>query len=53
MPVVTSAQWLLAAMRLAPLLDMRGRTVVAADIHDDLSLQNAQARGTLAWNASA
>jgi hypothetical protein len=36
------APWLLAAFRLAPLLDHRGRTVVTTDIHDDLVLQNAQ-----------
>ena len=38
------APWLLAAFRLAPLLDERGRTVVTCDVHDDLGLQNAQVR---------
>ena len=41
------APWLLAAMRLAPLLSVRSRTVVTADIHDDLALQNAQIRSLL------
>ena len=36
------APWLVAAMRLAPLLDFDGRTVVTLDIHDDAHLQNAQ-----------
>jgi len=36
------APWLLAAMRLGPLLDTPGRTVVTMDVHDDLALQNAQ-----------
>ena len=42
------APWLLAAMRLSPLLSLRGRTVVTTDIHDDLVLQNAQIRSLLA-----
>ena len=41
------APWLLAAMRLAPLLDEAGRTVVTVDIHDDLRLQNAQIHSLL------
>lgn len=38
------APWLLAAVRLSPLLSARGRTVVTTDIHDDPALQNAQLR---------
>ena len=41
------APWLLAGMRLAPLLEVRGRTVVTTDIHDDLALQNAQINSLL------
>ena len=36
------APWLIAAMRLAPLLDCRWRLVVSADIHDHRDLQNSQ-----------
>eukprot|EP01043_Picozoa_sp_COSAG02_P065215 COSAG02_NODE_9772_length_2115_cov_1.286706_1_plen_654_part_01 len=36
------APWLIAAMRLAPLLDYRWRLVVSADIHDHRDLQNSQ-----------
>lgn len=36
------APWLIAAMRLAPLLDCRWRLVVSADIHDQRDLQNSQ-----------
>ena len=41
------APWLLAAMRLAPLLDLPFRTVVTTDIHDELPLQNAQIHSLL------
>ena len=36
------APWLIAAMRLAPLLDKKWRLVVSADIHDQRELQNTQ-----------
>ena len=38
------APWLLAAMRIGPLLSTPGRTVATMDIHDDPELQNAQVR---------
>ena len=41
------APWLLAASRLVPLLEQRGRTVVSMDVHDDLVLQNTQLVGLL------
>jgi len=38
------APWLLAAMRLAPLLEWDGRTVATMDVHDDSVLQHQQLR---------
>ena len=40
MPRKRVAPWLIAAMRLAPLLDSRWRVVVSVDIHDNRDLQN-------------
>jgi len=41
------APWLLAAMRLAPLLDVPHRTVATMDVHDDLVLQDGQLKALL------
>ena len=42
------APWLLAAMRLAPLLDMPHRTVATMDVHDDLVLPHGHGQSALA-----